>query len=125
MVFLGGGGGEGHSRTPPHQKATIQEDHNRKGGASWRHPPGWLLLRAVRILVECILVHLEFLLLGLSSNCNVDELEKRWLICKDHKPSPMTLLSALMHNEEEVQTSYFVIASNNFRSEPSVLCFIL
>ena len=82
-------------------------------------------VRPVRILLECILLHLEFLILGLSSNCNVDELEKRWLICKDHKPSPMTLLSALMHNEEEVQTSYFVNASNKFSSEPSMLCFIL
>ena len=67
------------------------------------------------ILRQCIL-HLEFLLLGLSSNCNVDELEKRWLICKDYKPSPMTLLAGLMHNEEEVQTSYFVNASNKFSS---------
>ena len=49
---------------------------------------------------------LEFILSGLSSKCDVDELEKRWLICKDHEPSPMTLVSALLHNEEEVQVTH-------------------
>ena len=32
-----------------------------RGGAWWRHPPGRPLLRAVRILLECILVSKCFL----------------------------------------------------------------
>ena len=49
------GGAEGHTRRPPHQKAITG------GGAWWRPlPPGWLLLRAYRIRLECILVLFYF-----------------------------------------------------------------
>ena len=50
-------GGRRHNRRPSHQKATIPEGHNRREGCLVETtPPGWLLLRAVRILLECILV---------------------------------------------------------------------
>ena len=50
-----------HTRRPPHQKATTE-----RGCLVEKHPPppGRLLLRVVRILLECILV------------CNKDEKEK-------------------------------------------------
>ena len=58
---------EGDYTRPPHQKATIPEGHYTRRPphqkaitvAWWRpppHPPGWLLLWAVCILLECILV---------------------------------------------------------------------
>ena len=55
-----GGEGEGHNRRPPHQKATTER--GLPGGDPPPPPPtpGWLLLRAVRILLGCILVALTF-----------------------------------------------------------------
>ena len=49
---------EGHNRRPPHQKALL-EGHTRMTFSPSPPPRRWLLLRTVRILLECILVYFK------------------------------------------------------------------
>ena len=53
MILLTGGGGTS-------SQGGVSSGVSGRGGAWWRHLPGRLLLRAVRILLECILVSKVF-----------------------------------------------------------------
>ena len=50
------------------------------GGAWWRPPPRRLLLRAVRILLECIIVHNNFRVLVNRADCLRNRLKRSYLL---------------------------------------------
>ena len=56
-----GPGGSAPRRVPAHRGSAPRVPG--PGGVPGGDPPGWLLLRAVRILLECILVSIDSFLL--------------------------------------------------------------
>ena len=51
-----------------------------RGGGAWWRPPRRLLLQAVRILMECILVHVEIInVLKFEKRLNVHAYKRQWM----------------------------------------------
>ncbi len=50
-----------------------------------------------RVMSECGVLKY----VGLNHECNTDEFSKRWLLCKDLSPLPMTMLSSVLENEDQ------------------------
>ena len=42
--------------------------------------------------------------IGFPDNCRVDEMEKVWRVAHELQPLPATMLSSLLHDEQEVPT---------------------
>ncbi len=52
----------------------------------------------MRVMCECGVLKY----VGLNHECNTEEFSKRWLLCKDLDPMPMTMLSSMLENEDQV-----------------------